>query len=83
MLTRAHYRNTIFKILLLILIASPLFQACGIINPNRMLDADKEYIGASFLNTNTPDFTIAQGDIVQVLVFTKNGYALVEPQIST
>ena len=77
MLTRAHYRNTIFKILLLILIA------CGIINPNRMLDADKEYIGASFLNTSTPDFTIAQGDIVQVLVFTKNGYALVEPQIST
>lgn len=83
MLTKAHHRIKIVKILLLILLASPFFQACGIINPNRMLDADKAYTGATFLNTSTPDFVIAQGDIVQVLVFTKNGYALFEPQIST
>lgn len=83
MLTRAHKKIRFTRILLFVIMVSPLFQACNVINPNKMLVAEKGYVPNEFLNTTSQDFIIAQGDILKILVFTKNGYTLIEPQIAT
>lgn len=73
----AHY----CKIILLLTVLSPLFQACSVFNPNRMLNSDKKYAGGNFLDTIANDFIIAQGDVLNILVFPKDGYNLIESQI--
>lgn len=65
-----------------LLLLSISFQACGVLYPNRMLDADKEQVYQSFLDTTYTEFTIAPGDILEVYIFPNAGYNLVESQIS-
>ncbi len=65
-----------------LLLLSISFQACGVLYPNRMLDADKEQAYQSFLDTTYTEFTIAPGDILEVYIFPNAGYNLVESQIS-
>ena len=48
-----------------------------------MLRSDKDFVGNTFLDTISPDFIIKQGDILNVLVYPKKGYTLIEPQITT
>ena len=59
------------------------FQACGIMYPNRMLEADKEHSYQTFLDTLYTEFTIAPGDLLEVFIFPNSGYNLIESQIST
>ncbi len=79
-ITRRRTRN--IKLIILLTLFSPLFQACGILNPNRMLSTDKSFESGNFLDTISSDFTINQGDVINVLIFPKKGYNLIESQIA-
>ena len=81
MLTSDKKSALFIKVILYFVFIAPLFQACSVFNPNRMLKSDKDYVGATFLDTISPDFTITQGDVLNVLVYPKGGYSLIEPQI--
>jgi len=47
-----------------------------------MLATDKSFESATFLDTVWNDFIINQGDVINVLVFPKKGYNLIESQIA-
>lgn len=81
MLTSDKKLTFILRGILYLAFITPIFQACSVFNPNRMLKADKNYVGTTFLDTVSPDFRITQGDVLNVLVFPKGGYSLIEPQI--
>jgi len=71
------------KPLLVLLILLPFLQSCGLLYPNRILKTDKDYVFQSFLDSIPQDFIIEQGDQIEVYVYPKKGYILIEPQIST
>ncbi len=57
-------------------------EACGVIYPNRILDASKDYTYSTFLDSIPRDFTIEPGDEFELYVFPERGYNLIESQIS-
>lgn len=81
MLTDIKQSKPYGKILLFTILFSPLFQACGVFNPSRMLHADKNFESATFLDTQIDDFVIRQGDVLNVHIYPKSGYNLIESQI--
>lgn len=62
MLTSDKKLTFILRGILYLAFITPIFQACSVFNPNRMLKADKNYVGTTFLDTVSPDFRITQGD---------------------
>jgi polysaccharide export outer membrane protein len=67
--------------LLCLFILLPVFQACGVMYPNRILDAKKDYQYTAFLDSIPQDFTFAAGDMFELFVFPEKGYNLIESQI--
>lgn len=72
-------KNSSYKILLLLFI--PFFNACSVMYPNRMFDADKDYVYQTFLDSVPRDFTLAPGDQFELYVYSEKGYNLIQPQI--
>ena len=72
-------KNSSYKILLLLFI--PFFNACSVMYPNRMFDADKDYVYQTFLDSVPRDFTLAPGDQFELYVYPEKGYNLIQPQI--
>ncbi len=60
-----------------------ILSACGVWHPNRILDTDKKFMYDSFLDKIPQDFRLTQGDVVEVYVYPKKGYILIESQITT
>ena len=60
-----------------------LINACGIMHPNRILDTDKKFQSQTFLDTIPQDFKLKHGDVIELYVYPKKGYILIESQITT
>ncbi len=71
------------KLGIAVLFLFPLLQACGVLYPNRILKTDKDYNFQTFLDSLPQDFIIQQGDQIELNVYPKKGYILIESQIST
>lgn len=69
------------RVSVVIFLASTI-QACGLMYPNRILDASKDATFNSFLDTAYQDFVISPGDILEVYIFPNGGYNLIEAQIA-
>lgn len=74
--------NNYLKIGITLCLILPFIQSCGIFHPNRMMDTDKSYQFQAFLDSVPRDFIIQQGDVIELFIFPKKGYALVESQIA-
>lgn len=74
MLKLSSYKNLLFLFI-------PLLNACNVMYPNRMFDADKEYVYQKFLDSVPKDFTLSPGDQFELFVFPEKGYNLIQPQI--
>ncbi len=64
-----------------ILLMMGLLNACKVMYPNKMFDADKDYMYESFLDSIPQDFKIAPGDEFELFIFPEKGYNLIESQI--
>ena len=76
-------KNRRLRNLLMGLFLLPLIPACGIMHPNRLLDTKKDYQYQSFLDTVPQDFKLKQGDVIELYIYPKKGYILIESQIIT
>ncbi len=60
-----------------------ILQSCGIMHPNRILDSNKKFQYHTFLDSIPQDFKLKQGDVIELYVYPKKGYILIESQITT
>lgn len=81
LLLRKGFQSGIVRLFVLLLCASML-PACAVMHPNRMLDAGKEYQYGDVLDTVIRDFYVAPGDKLELFVYPKGGYNLIESQIA-
>lgn len=73
----------VVKNLLIISCSFFILPACGIMHPNRILDTKKDYQSQSFLDTVPYDFKLKQGDAIELYIYPKKGYILIESQITS
>lgn len=80
----AHFtRYQVIKNLLLFCCCFTLIQACGIMHPNRILDTKKDFQYNTFLDSIPHDFILKQGDVIELYIYPKKGYILIESQITS
>lgn len=71
------------KNLLMLFCCFTLVSACGIMHPNRILDTKNDFQGQTFLDSIPQDFTLMQGDVIELYIYPKKGYILIESQITS
>ena len=78
---RVHTPRVLTRLVLLVAISAGI-SSCGVLYPNRMMQTDKEFANASFLQNTFTEFVITPGDQLEVYIFPNGGYNLIESQIT-